>query len=85
MENISNENQEPKQETLEALIDETSLDDVGFSGQTFTVKSLTKGKIYEEKNPQYLSTKESGVVIDDNSCWFHYGTDAFNQRFKEIK
>jgi hypothetical protein len=67
-----------------ALIDETSLDDIGYSGQTFKVKSLTKGKIYKERNPEFLSSKEKGVVIDDNGCWWHYNTSGFKKRFKEV-
>jgi len=69
---------------FEAIINEYSLDDFGFSGETFTVQSLTKGKIYKEENPNYIQGKQTGVVIDDNSCWFHVGTKSFNERFREV-
>lgn len=68
-----------------AKIDEWGLDDGGVASFTFRVHSLRKDKIYEEQNPKYLSTKQRGVVIDDNSCWWHYGTTAFNKRFEEVK
>lgn len=77
-------NKEFKPRKFIALKDEFSLDDLGFSGITFEVQSLKKDKIYLESNPEYLSVKERGVVIDDNGCWWHYGTDSFNKRFKEI-
>lgn len=67
-----------------ALKDEFGLDDIGASGLTFTVQSLVKGKVYEEENPAFISTHESGIVIDDNSCWWHVGTKPFNEQFKEI-
>lgn len=69
---------------FESIIDEFGLDDFGVSGLTFTVQSLTKGKIYYERDPEYISTHERGVVIDDNGCWNHIGTESFNERFKEI-
>jgi hypothetical protein len=70
---------------FESLIDEFGLDDGGVASFTFEVQSLKKGKIYTERDPEYLEGKQKGVVIDDNSCWWHYGTKAFNLRFKEIK
>jgi hypothetical protein len=69
---------------FEALIDEFGYDDVGCSGETFKVQSLTKGDIYEEVDPSSIEGNRSGVVIDDNSCWWHYGTASFKERFKEI-
>lgn len=74
-----------KPRKFEALIDEFGLDDGGVASFTFQVQSLQKGKIYFEKNPEYITSKELGVVIDDNSCWWHYGTEEFKKRFKEIK
>lgn len=68
-----------------AKITEKALDDGGVASFTFEVISIKKDKIYEEENPKYLSTKQRGVVIDDNSCWWHYGTASFNQRFEEVK
>ncbi len=70
---------------FEAKIDEWGLDDFGYSGATFEVQSLKKGKIYYEQNPDYIDPHDSGVVIDDNSCWWRYGTSSFKERFKEIK
>ncbi len=69
---------------FEAIVDEFGLDDwPDFSG-TFQVQSLKKGKIYTEKDPKYIDGNRSGVVIDDNSCWWHFGTDSFSKRFKQI-
>lgn len=68
-----------------AKISETGLDDGGVASFTFRVASLEKDKIYEEQNPEYISTGQRGVVIDDNGCWWHYGTRSFNERFEEIK
>ena len=73
-----------KPRKFKAKIDEFELDDFGYSGITFKVQSLTKGKIYYESDPQTLSTKERGVVIDDNGCWDYVGSDSFKKRFKEI-
>lgn len=70
---------------FEALIDEFGLDDIGMSGETFQVQSLMKGKIYKEQNPTSIDGHREGVIIDDNSCWWHYGTESFKKRFKEIK
>ena len=70
--------------TFVALIDEFGLDDFGSSGGTFEVQSLKKGEIYTEADPRYIDGHESGVVIDDNSCWYHYGTTSFKKRFKEV-
>lgn len=68
-----------------AKIDEYGLDDGGVASFTFRVQSLKKDKIYEEQNPEYLSGNKKGVVIDDNCCWWHYGTLSFNERFEEVK
>ena len=68
-----------------ALIDEFGLDDGGVASFTFEVQSLKKGEIYEESNPNSIQGNKRGVVIDDNSCWWHYGTKSFDKRFKEIK
>jgi len=70
---------------FKAKIDEFGFDDFGMSGLTFKVQNLTKGNTYEEQDPEYLSSKQKGVVIDDNSCWWHYGSESFNNRFEEIK
>lgn len=70
---------------FEALIDEFDFDDGGVASFTFKVQSLKKGKVYYESNPNYIQGNEEGVVIDDNSCWWHYGKKSFNERFKEIK
>lgn len=75
---------------FEALIDEFGLDDVADFTATFEVQSLHKGKIYEERNPEYISKdssgrRQKGVVIDDNCCWWYEGTEGFKKRFKEIK
>lgn len=68
-----------------AKINEFGLDDYpDFSG-TFKVQSLKKDKVYEEQNPAYLDKHPVGVVVDDNGCWWHYGTSGFNERFEEIK
>ena len=69
---------------FEALVDEYGLDDFGSSGYTFKVQSIKKGKIYEERNPNYISGHQKGVIIDDNCCWWHYGTSSFKSRFKEV-
>lgn len=68
-----------------AKIDEYGLEDMPDFSSTFPVQSLEKGKIYEEQNPEYLSTKQRGVVIDDNSCWWHFGTASFNKRFELVE
>lgn len=70
---------------FKAKIDEFGLDDGGVASFTFKVQSLTKDKIYYEENPEYIQGKAKGVVIDDNSCWWHYGTYEFMHRFEEIK
>lgn len=68
-----------------ALINEEGIDDIGMSGLTFKVESLRKGKIYEERNPEYLSKPYNhNVVIDDNGCWNHIGEGDFFRKFKEI-
>lgn len=69
---------------FEALIDEHGYEDLGASGTTFPVQSLKKGKIYEEEDPSYIEGNRLGVIIDDNSCWWHYGTMSFNKRFKQV-
>ncbi len=69
---------------FEALIDEHGEDDLGFSGITFTVQSLKKGEIYEESDPRCIEGNRRGVVIDNNGCWWHFGNDSFNKRFKEV-
>jgi hypothetical protein len=74
-----------KPRRFKALIDEFGYDDGGVASFTFRVQSLEKGKIYEESNPAFLEGHRSGVVIDDNSCWWHHGTEGFKKRFKEIK
>lgn len=74
-----------KPRKFKALIDEFSLDDGGVASFTFKVQSLTKGKIYEERNPEYIQGHQMGVVIDDNSCWWYHGTPEFNKRFEEVK
>ena len=74
-----------KPRKFEAQIDEFGLDDGGVASFTFEVQSLTKGKIYYERDPEYLSGHQKGVVIDDNCCWWHYGTESFKKRFKEVK
>jgi len=73
-----------KPRKFKAKIDEFGLDDIGMSGLTFKVKSLTKNEIYEEMNPSSISGNKRGVVIDDNGCWWHYGDESFNKRFEEI-
>jgi hypothetical protein len=73
-----------KPRRFKALIDEFGLDDGGVASFTFKVQSLKKGKIYKERNPEYISGHQRGVVIDDNSCWWHYGTEEFKKRFKEV-
>lgn len=74
-----------KPRRFEALVNEFGLDDIGLSGATFEVQSLTKGKVYEESNPKYLCPPNNyGVVIDDNSCWNHIGTPSFKLKFKEV-
>ena len=70
---------------FKAKIDEFGLDDGGVASFTFKVQSLTKDKIYYEENPEYLQGNAKGVVIDDNCCWWRYGTLGFQQRFEEIK
>jgi hypothetical protein len=70
---------------FEALIDKFELDDGGVAYFTFKVQSLKKGKIYEESNPDYIEGHGRGVVIDDNSCWWYYGTKDFKERFKEVE
>lgn len=70
---------------FEALIDEWGLDDGGVASFTFRVQCLKKGEIYTEQNPDHIEGHRRGVVIDDNSCWWHYGTESFNKRFKEVK
>lgn len=67
-----------------AKIDEFGLDDGGVASFTFEVQSLTKGKIYYESNPDYIQGHEKGVVIDDNACWWYFGTESFNRRFELI-
>lgn len=74
-----------KPRKFEALIDEYGLDDGGVASFTFQVQSLKKGKIYEERNPAYIEGHRNGVVIDDNACWWHYGTKSFKERFKEVE
>lgn len=64
--------------------DEFALDDGGVASFTFKVQSLTKGRIYVEMNPDYIQGHRSGVVIDDNACWWHFGTAAFNERFELV-
>ncbi len=73
-----------KPRKFRAKVDKYGLDDFGASGIVFEVQSLTKGKIYEEENPEYISGNRRGVVIDDNGCWWHYGDKSFNERFEEI-
>ena len=68
-----------------AKIDEHGLEDAPDFSMTFPVQSLRKGKIYEERNPEYLSTKQKGIVIDDNSCWWQYGTAEFDKRFELVE
>jgi hypothetical protein len=70
---------------FEALIDERGLDDGGVASFTFEVQSLKKGKLYYEQNPDSIQDNEKGVIIDDNGCWWHYGTESFKKRFKRIK
>lgn len=70
---------------FKAKINESGFDDFGASGMIFPVSGLTKGQVYEEQNPRYLSTKQTGVVIDDNGCWWHYGTASFNERFELVE
>lgn len=74
-----------KPRKFEALINEFALDDGGVASFTFKVQSLKKGKIYEERNPDYIEGHRRGVVIDDNCCWWHYGTEGFKKRFKEVE
>lgn len=76
--------EEFKPRKFEAIIDETGLDDGGVASFTFEVQSLKKGKIYLESNPNYIEGHQRGVVIDDNSCWWTYGTESFKKRFKEV-
>lgn len=59
---------------FKSKINESGKDDLGMSGITFSATSLVKDRIYEEQNPSCLSTGQKGVVIDDNGCWWHYGT-----------
>ena len=74
-----------KPRVFKAKIDEFGLDDYGVASGTYQVQSLTKDKIYEERNPDYIQGHRKGVVIDDNSCWWIYGTKAFDERFEEVK
>jgi hypothetical protein len=74
-----------KPRKFKALIDEFGFDDCGVASGIFKVQSLKKDKIYEESDPDYISGNQTGVVIDDNSCWWHYGTESFKKRFEEIK
>jgi hypothetical protein len=69
---------------FKALIDEFGEDDGGVASFTFKVKSITKDKIYEERNPEYLDGNPRGVIIDDNGYWWHCGTPSFNKRFAEV-
>ena len=69
---------------FEALINEFSLDDGGVASFTYKVQSLKKGKVYNEKNPSHIRGNRKGVVIDDNGCWWIYGTKGFKKRFKEV-
>ncbi len=69
---------------FKSMTDEFGLDDGWVASFTFPVQSLTKGKIYYESNPAYIEGHQRGVVIDDNSCWWHYGNESFKKRFKEI-
>jgi len=77
--------EEFKPRKFRALIDEYGLDDGGVASFTFRVQSLTKGKIYKERDPNYIEGNKRGVVVDDNSCWWHYGTESFKKRFEEVK
>lgn len=74
-----------KPRKFEAQIDEFGLDDGGVASFTFKVQSLTKGKIYYERDPKSLFGHPKGIVIDDNCCWWRYGTESFKKRLKEIK
>jgi hypothetical protein len=76
--------EEFKPRKFRAKKDEHGWDDGGVASFVFPVQSLYKGKIYEESNPEYISGHQRGVVIDDNSCWWHVGTKSFNERFEEI-
>jgi len=54
-----------------ALVDETGLDDIGFSGMTFVVQELKRGKIYTQADQRYYD--EAGrtsapFFVDDNGC-----------------
>lgn len=73
-----------KARKFEAIVDEFGLDDYGVASGTFEVQSIAKGKIYEEENPAHIDGHERGIVVDDNSCWWRYGTESFKKRFKEI-
>lgn len=77
--------EEFKPRKFRALIYEYGLDDGGVASFTFRVQSLTKGKIYKERDPNYIEGNKRGVVVDDNSCWWHYGTESFKKRFEEVK
>lgn len=77
--------EEFKPRKFRALIDEYGLNDGGVASFTFKVQSLTKGKIYKERDPNYIEGNKRGVVVDDNSCWWHYGTESFKKRFEEVK
>lgn len=73
-----------KPRKFRALVDRYGLDDGGVASFTFEVQSLKKGKIYEERNPDYISGHRKGVVIDDNACWWHVGDESFKKTFKEV-
>lgn len=63
---------------------EKGLDDGGVASFVFEVDQLVKGRIYEEQNPEYLQGGAKGVVIDDNCCWWHFGTPSFHDRFELV-
>lgn len=57
----------------------------GVASFTFTAQYMEKGKIYEERNPEYIQGRRKGVVIDDDANWWIIGTSEFNELFEEIK
>lgn len=61
----------PKLRKFRSLINETGLDDVGFSGMTIRVDQLIKGKIYEEADRSKYDAhgrRSAPFFVDDNGC-----------------
>lgn len=54
-----------------ALINETGLDDLGFSGKVFKVDQLIRDKIYtqaDQRNYDEHGRRSKSFFVDDNGC-----------------